>query len=480
MNFKPTLKKIMPSTILATLLTSTLAITFDKCLAEAKQTNDWNILFITSDEHNPKITGYEGNPTIKTPALDQLARQGSYFSKAYCATPVCAPTRQSIITGLYGTQHGQHGNSDRFSDTNKTWAHFFESKGYYTGIVGKTHHNNPNYHLGYSYWMEDSLLKKKQSDGGNFDPQEKALFKSSPDKRLNAKVLNGLNAGHDGAVLEESIKFLTENKNKKFFLHASFFAPHWPWNTPKEFYYMYDPNKIDMPILVDNDLEDDPLAKNKYQKFNWNQITPEQQRLFRARYYSSVSWVDYNIGELLKKLDQLGLSKKTLVIYTSDHGDMAGEKGLWLKNLMFDSSARVPCIIRMPGVVPANRKNKALINHVDLFPTIAGLVKANSGLPKMAGKNYAAVVKGTAVGASYTFSTDQNNANGATILMVRSKRWKYILENKNQVLYDMEQDPNEINNLAQKMEYKSILKEHQKALDDFLVSLKNPKDPNSL
>jgi len=480
MKFKTTIKKFMPTTILATLLTTTLTLTFDKCLAETKQSNDWNVLFITSDEHNPKITGYEGNPTIKTPALDQLARQGTYFSKAYCATPVCAPTRQSIITGLYASQHGQYGNPDRFPETRKTWAHFFESKGYYTGLVGKTHHNNPSYHLGYSYWMEDSLLKAKRYKGGKFDSKDKILFDASPDKRFSAKIMNSLDDGHDGDVLKESIKFLTQNKDKKFFLHASFFAPHWPWSSPKEFYYMYDPAKIDMPVLINGDLDDDPLAKKKYKKAKWDQLTPEQQRLFRTRYYASLSWVDYNIGELLKKLEQLGLSKKTLVVYTSDHGDMAGEKGLWLKNLMFDSAARVPCIIRMPGVVPVNRKNEALINHVDLFPTIAGLVGANSGLPKMAGKNYAEVVKGKGSGSKYTFSMDQTNAEGAQILMVRSTRWKYILENKKQVLYDMEKDPNEINNLAQKTEYKSILREHKKALDDFLTSLKEPTDPNSL
>ena len=206
-------------------------------------------------------------------------------------------------------------------------------------------------------------------------------------------------------------------------------------------------------------------------------------RVYRARYYGSLAWLDSNIGALLKTLDQLKLADRTLVVYTTDHGDMAAEKGLWLKSNMFEASARVPLLIRMPGVVAAGRQSSELINHVDYFPTLAGLVGAEAGLPKnLTGKNLAPMVLGRGKGREYSFSV--HGVRGwdrpPQQVMARSQRWKFnwypsAPEAERFVLYDMEKDPEEIANVAGKKENAAVVREHRQAIEGFLARLKKPE-----
>lgn len=453
---------------------------------------DWNILFITSDEHNAKVMGCAGNPVIKTPAMDRLAREGMMFTKAYCADPVCAPTRQSMYTGLYPQEHGQFGNSIIFSEHNKTWAHHFKKHGYTTAVIGKTHDNNPEYDLGFDLKLQkgENIRNTKPLKRSEYDPDDQLVYNSVSDVRFSGMVINDPLAEHDGIVLNESIRYLKENKDKKFFLHVSFTKPHWPWNAPKEFYYMYDPEKIDMPHIIPEDLDGNILAKDRYfGDTKWNEITEEQNRLFRARYYGSISWLDSNISKVLDTLDELDLAKKTLVVYSTDHGDMAAEKGLWLKNIMYDGAARIPFIIRAPGVIEAGTKNSELINHVDFFPTFAIMVGAEKDLPdNLTGKDLSGVILGKEKGPEFTFSV-----NGVTSadeppkqVMARSQRWKFIRydikdESNMYVLYDMENDPDEIHNLAYNSECQDVVRLHNDAVNNFLASLKKPKfEPKKL
>jgi len=261
--------------------------------------------------------------------------------------------------------------------------------------------------------------------------------------------------------------------------------PHWPWDAPNSFYHMYDPAKIDFPRQVRGDLDDDWAPRKIYDTWSWNKITEPMHRIYRARYYGSLSWLDSNIGGLLAAVDEMKLADRTLVVYTTDHGDMAGEKGSWLKSVMFDASARVPLLMRMPGVVPAGRKCAELINHVDLFPTFAGLAGADSGLPaNMTGKDLSAAVLGRGKGRNISFSVHGVRAwnQPPQQVMARSQRWKFNWyphaeqEAGQFVLYDMENDPEEITNVASRKEYAAVVREHRQAIDGFLASLKKPVD----
>jgi choline-sulfatase len=444
------------------------------------QAKDWNILVITSDEHNPKIMGCAGHPVIRTPAMDRLAREGTMFTRAYAADPICAPTRQSIMTGNYPQEHGQFGNSYIFNERIRTWGNHFQEHGYLTACIGKTHTNNESAKFGFDYRnvARDGRARRVS------DPEDKKAYDASPDTRFSGSILENPEAEHDDVVANDSVRWLRENSGRKFFLHASYVKPHWPWDAPRDFYHMYDPAKIDLPRPVPGDLDDDFGPRRIYENWSWDKITEAMHRVYRARYYGSLSWMDSNIGRLLDTLDELKLSGRTLVVYTTDHGDMAGEKGCWLKSVMFDASVRTPLLFRMPGVVPAGKKCAELINHVDLFPTIAGLAGAASGLPgNQTGRNFSNVVLGNGKGRDVTFSVHgvRPAPEPPQEIMARSQRWKFIWypdapeERQRFVLYDMEKDPDEMTNVAARPQNAAVVAEHKKAIDRFLAGLKKPE-----
>jgi choline-sulfatase len=455
-------------------------------LLRAAQGKDWNILVITSDEHNPKILGGAGHPMIRTPALDRLAREGTMFTRAYAADPICAPTRQSIMTGNYPQEHGQFTNSHIFNEHVRTWGNHFHDHGYFTASIGKLHTNNE----GPGFFGFDYRKLPQRNARKSWDPEDKKAYDASPDTRFSGMILETPDDEFDGAVAVDSLRWLKENRERKFFLHASFVKPHWPWDAPNDFYHMYDPAKIDFPKWVPGDLDDDWMPRTLYQRAQWSKVTEQMHRVYRARYYGSLSWLDHNVGKLLATLDDLKLADKTLVVYSTDHGDMAAEKGMWLKSVMFDASVRVPLIIRMPGVVPAGRKCSEIINHVDYFPTIAGLAGAGSDLPaNQTGRNLAQVVLGKGKGREYSFSVHGVRAwnQPPQEVMARSERWKFIwyphapTERDTLVLYDMENDPDEITNLAYREQYEKVVAQHRAVTEKFLAGLKKHEyDPRQM
>jgi len=454
----------------------------------------YNILFITSDEHNAQMTGYERklgfDTDIQTPNLDKLAGEGAYFTHAYSVCPLCSPARASIATGLYPVEHGLLNHQTVMPDQ-PTWGDFFTAQGYYTAIIGKSHDNNPvTKNFGFQYVAKNSgvgvsdLLKSPPNLPRPTPPPEDKVYYdeaasllTNNEGQMRGGVLQDVLYDQDGMVVKLTKEFLTNNKDRKFFLHASLIAPHWPWNSPKEFYYMYDPKKIEKPESMGPPVDLQP--SNIYNREKWNRITPEMERVFRARYMGALSWMDDNVGQILKKLDELGLAQKTLVIYSSDHGDMSGEKGMWFKMVMYEQSARVPLIIRMPGVIEPGTINDTLISHVDYFPTIAALSGNADAIPDyLSGLDLSASVLGIAPGPDYTFSLRATAEKGAVPFaqMVRSGQYKLVRYegggDKEYTLYDIKNDRYEEKDLIDDPAYKSIADTHKKVLEDFMASLR--------
>ena len=465
----------------------------------------WNVLVVTSDEHNAKMLGCAGHPVVKTPNLDRLAAQGTRFTRAYCTQPICAPTRQTFITGLYSFEHGQYGNGYVFDTRHPTWAHHFKAAGYTTACIGKMHTNNEAHNYGFDYRFSRAsvpaeIQERRRQSPGEHDPRDKELFDAVTDDwgkppRLRGHIASGQGElEHDGIMTAESIAFLhrhaASDGGTPFFLHASLLQPHWPWVLPRDFYYQYDPAAIDYEPFQPGELDHNALALRRRRAFGWEANTDEQNRLARARYYGAVSWLDHNVGRLLDTLDELGLAENTLVVYFTDHGDMAGEKGLWLKSLLYDSSARLPLIVRMPGVVPVGAVNETLINHVDLFPTIAGLVGTADRLPaRISGQDLSRCITladdGGAPRFTIAFDHVYPDGSGCAQIMARSARYKLIKYDPRDVpepalryvLYDMDADPNETRNLAGDPTLASVIREHDDAITDFFARLKPPIFP---
>lgn len=458
-----------------------------------------NILVITSDEHNPRHLGCAGHPIVKTPNLDRLAAAGTRFDKAYCAQPICAPTRQTFITGLWSFEHGQYSNAHVFDTHHPTWAHHFGDAGYHTACIGKMHTNNEASPFGFDHrfsraHVPEQLQQARHDNPPTHDPHDKALFDTVVDDWGKPPRLRGAIAAgdgqyeHDGIMTDQSISFLQQHtadpatRDKPFFLHASLTQPHWPWVLPRDFYFMYDPTTVDYDPPVPGELDHNAFALKRRRAFGWEKNSDAVNRLARARYYGAISWLDHNVGRLLNTLDELGVARNTLVLYFTDHGDMAGEKGLWLKSLLYDSAARIPLIARLPNIVPVNTVNHTLINHVDLFPTIAGLAGTAATLPdRISGQDLSRSITHAQPGPAFTISFDgvYRDGTGCSQIMARSARYKLIRYDVEDpalrlVLYDMTADPDETTNLAHDPTLAAVVRDHRRTIDSFFAALKTP------
>ena len=452
-----------------------------------------NVLLICADEHRADFLGAEGHPFAFTPRLDRLAREGVRFPKAYAAAPVCAPARASVLTGLYPPEHGQLHNNFILHESSRTLIHAFAERGYDTVCVGKLH-TNTNGDYGFESRPETGMgedhigeirraLKKKRDAPGQLVEADQGAFSRTPGGKLWGAALDDVSLVPDEAVLQESLRFLRKKHKRPFFLFASFLQPHYPWTIPTKWYHHFDPKDIPPPRTDGQALLNNPFALQRFERQGWGALTPDDHRVLLARYAGALGWLDENVGRLLDELDEQGLREDTLVVYHADHGEMAGDKGMWLKSLLFDGAARIPLIARWPGVLPAGAVNDALVNQVDLLPTIAGLV----GEPLRegaSGQDLSATFRGERPGPDHTFSVEGARPDGVApdALMVRSPRHKlnvyrgrFGADEPFGELYDMQEDPFEEHNLHDD----PALADTRAALgavgEVFLASLRAPK-----
>lgn len=426
-----------------------------------------SVLYISSDEHNPKAMGFEGHPDAITPNLDRLAAEGMTLTRAYTPTPVCASTRQSLLTGLWPQEHGQLSNGYVFNELHWTLAEHFSAQGFTTACFGKLHTQNDEetHSFGFqtfistasgSRWEELYAAYVEGLDQPVPDPEHTAIFEGIPFEGFDGHPLADPRRDDDYILLQEAIAWLRAHKDERFFLYVSFRAPHYPWRLPDDYYYLYDPDTMTLPENIEGDLDDSRIGAHWVEEMGWDGMTEEQTRLCLALYMGAVSWLDALVGELLKVLEELGLDRSTVVVYSSDHGDMLGEKGLWLKNVCFDGAARKPLIVRAPGHVPAGTRSDALLQEMDLWPTLAGLIGAGEGLGELSGEDYSSVLLGEQRAArAVVFSMYGVNEKEPYpwVMMARDERYKLVRyrtwtwDETAYELYDMVLDPTEIDNI---------------------------------
>jgi choline-sulfatase len=415
-----------------------------------------NILFILSDQHSPHFLGYSGNPTVNTPNLDKLAEEGMVFDNAYCQNPLCVPSRSSLITGRYSRSIGIYHNNHILEANSPTIPRILGASGYRTCLIGKAHFNGEQFH-GYQQRPYGDLF----GQGHQPDPSRSAFTDSS-----------GLgdflgNTGPSGIPLPltqteicvaETAKWLQTHiglhRDQPFFLSVHFDKPHFPIKPHPEYYHRYA-GKVELPAFPNNYLQGAvPFVRETIMHSSigkhYNKDADEHKRALAA-YYGCVEWVDNAIGRLLQTLEYLGLAKNTVVIYASDHGEMAGELGAWQKTLFFEASARVPLLIRWPKRVRAGKRCSVPVGLIDLFPTLCEVAES-AAPPTCEGMSLIPLL--TDSGAF-----DRDAIYSETVLlrkpehagcMIRTGRWKYCYYlDGNEELYDLEKDRQEWNNLAQ-------------------------------
>jgi arylsulfatase A-like enzyme len=387
-----------------------------------------NILLIIPDQLRAQALGCTGNPDVHTPHIDRLAAEGVLFRQTFANTPVCCPARAVLFTGKYAHQNGMVANDLRLRESEVTLAQLLRSRGYRTGLIGKWHLDGgprqpgfvppgPRRH-GFDFWAA------YECSHTHFNP---VYFRDTPEPIRPGKF-------EPEALTDVAVEFLRANRDRPFFLVVSMGPPHDPYGAPAEYRKRYDPRKLTM-------------------RPNWQAGVGQAGREQIAAYYAAITAIDDQMGRMTKTLRDLGLEKNTIVLFTSDHGDMLGSQGAGLKRKPWEESIRVPGILRYPAKVKAGRRVDALFSHVDFAPTLLSLCGVK--VPRdMQGSDLSGVVLGqTDRGPdSVFFQIFVPFAGDGTPHPwrgVRTGRYMYARTQKEPwVLYDLEKDPFERKNLA--------------------------------
>ncbi len=437
------------------------------------------MLIIMSDQHKRSCLGAAGDRIAKTPNLDELARTAVRFDGMYCSNPVCTPSRASLLTGLYTHHHQSFNNSTPLPPRHKTMAHHFGKAGYLTGLIGKMHFVDAqthgfDYRLDFNDWFQYLGPKTKlyadelgRANSGSGLPQIDDLWRDFGDPWKGDRELDGREGSvatgrvsriperdhFESFVARESVRFLRRFRSEEqpFFLICSFLKPHDPFMPAERFARMFRAEDMRLPDTWGKvDLSRVPAEVRD--SIRNNTPTPELRNESEARkriayYYANLAQMDDCAGTVLRGLRELGLEENTVVIYTSDHGEMLGEHGLWQKFEFYEGSCSVPMLIRAPGVSAPGVCN-APLSQVSLLPTLAELCGVSVPTPSD-GKSFAPQVRDPRTSSSDPVFAEYNLGNPHAKYMVRNGRYKYTFWTHDIAeLYDLERDPNEMQNLA--------------------------------
>lgn len=457
-----------------------------------------NVLILLSDQHRRDLLTCSGNPLVPTPNLDRIAARGVRFTQAYCPYPVCAPSRMSLLTGLHGHHHGVDSNERTLDWRVRTVAHHFRDHGYLTGLIGKMHFNDGHTHgfdyvLGFNDWLmylgpkvqhyanEIGTYSKTMHNTGCGFPAIEGLWKgASPwvgHVTARTELASDLAAEDhfDFFVGRESSKFLRRYKEQPFFLIAGFLKPHFPFYPPKGWAERYVPEKIDFPSPGDLTKYPRHVRERAAAYRKWGE---DQLRRFWAGYLGNLAFLDSCIGEVYRTLEELNLTDDTIVLYTSDHGEMGGEHGLFEKFVFFEPSVGVPFIVSCPKMIPEGKVRRALTEYLGIYPTLAELT--GTGRPTgLDARSFAPLLRNpeapgpAAIFAEYALSW-------APRYMIRTPRFKYVY-NEGDVpeLYDLEADPGEFINQADSSDLSHVRKRLHEQLLAWYDPDRNPRRPQA-
>jgi len=416
-----------------------------------------NVLLIMADDLNDDM-GVFGHPMVKTPNLDRLAKRAVRFDRAYNQFPLCSPSRVSMLTGLRPDTTKIYELQTDFRTILpdvQTLPQMFKRNGYLTARVGKIfHYGNPG-QIGTSGLDDPASWDVFVNPRGIDKDEEAVLTNLTPARQLGSALAFYASPAPDeqhtdGKVAAETIALLEKNKDRPFFIGAGFYRPHCPFIAPRKYFDLYPLDRIEAPRAAPGSLQ--PPAAWFTVPPNWG-VGEEGQRMTIQAYYASISFLDANVGRLLDALDRLKLADNTIIVFMSDHGYHLGERGQWMKQTLFERSARSPLMIAGPGVAAKGRSTTRIVEFIDLYPTLADL----SGVPAppgLHGRSLKPLLENPQASWDHPALTQVRRGSDASNFMgysVRTDKWRYTEwdEGKRGVeLYDETADPAEMRNLA--------------------------------
>ncbi len=449
-----------------------------------------NLLVLFSDEHDGAVLGAAGHPQVQTPHLDALAARGLLFERAYCNGPLCVPSRLSFLSGYFPHQVAAFDNASVPPGGYRTWGHILAAAGYETVLCGRTHFNGGERLHGFERRLADDLPRWYSPMGGS--PGDRKHSRRSTNSHVSEhgalEEVESFERAHacdhlayDERVAELAVAFLEEKASaaggdqRPWLLYVGFIHPHFPLIAPRAYVERYDPASIPLPPSWA-----EPLAAQHpvIQRIRWaihNEVTLPEAVVRRAIacYWALVTLVDERIGWVLDTLDRTGLSQSTVVLYTSDHGEMGGHHGMWQKHCFYEPAVRVPLVMRLqdavarragiaqPARVPEN------VSLVDVLPTLLALAGVPPE-PELPGQSLLQTAHAAAGGESATRAVFAEYHAGGMVsagYMLKRGALKYChYVGQRPQLFDVEDDPQELHDLAGETAYAQALVEMEAAL----------------
>ena len=434
-----------------------------------------NIVFLFSDEHTGTVMGNSGHPFVRTPHLDRFAEHCYTYDNAYCNYPICTPSRLSMLTGRYPHQIEAWDLGAVLDRKHKTWGDYLTQAGYETALCGRTHFNGTDRLLGFSKRLLDDLPRWRHTKG---TPPRR-----TPDDRRgsNSHVAECGPGDHehtryDKKVADLAVDYLhkkaASQSEEPFLLYCGFMHPHFPLIAPPEFLTWYIPDTLELPDTWNEPLESQhPIIQ--HHRWAWrNDIPPPEEtvRCALACYYALVSALDAQIGRILEAIDTSSLRENTVVIYTSDHGEMAGSHGIWQKQCFYEAAVKVPLMLRLPsGESGRIAQNVSLIDVLPTILEIAGLEKP-SDLPGESLLQIAQHQQDETTRTVFSEYHDRGLLNAGYMLKQGDYKLCHYVGSHPQI-FNVDIDPLENDDLALNPEYASI----RSTLEDTLHTIIDPE-----
>jgi arylsulfatase A-like enzyme len=458
--------RITPLLVLAVVL---LAIAVQPCqTAETKLPAKPNVLFIAIDDLRDWVHYLGANPQVKTPNLDRLAARGLYFTRSYCAAPLCNPSRTALLSGL---RPGATGVYHNFVDWRKalpegtvTLPMLFKANGYYVAGAGKIYHSRYrrdsdwNDYLPSNSGEEDDLLdaaSPRDGKGAKAEPLTVGKLEFGP-------ISGGDDALEDYHSVSYIVKKLGEEREQPFFLACGLKKPHLPWTVPRKYFDLYPLDSIVLPKILETDLDDVPPMGVKFAKRKEHDAIVAAGKWKDAvqAYLATISYSDAMIGRLLDGFDRSGHQGDTIVCCWSDHGWHLGEKLHWHKSTLWEEAGRAPFIFVVPGLTTPGSNCARTVDYMSIYPTLAELCGLSVPL-HVQGVSIRSLLADPAAAWDRPAITTHQCGNHS----VRSERWRYIhYADGGEELYDHQEDPLEWTNLAKDAKYDSVKAELAKWL----------------